>query len=143
MADLKGKHAFVTGGGTGIGLAIAKVLAGAGAEVTISGRRIEVLEEAAQGTPGLHPLAMDVADEKDTRAVFAAAREARGPITICIANAGIAEGRMVPKTSLDFWRRIMSINLDGAFLTMREALPDMLEAGWGRMIGISSWTRPS
>jgi 3-hydroxybutyrate dehydrogenase len=45
---------------------------------------------------------------------------------------------MVPKTSLDFWRRIMSINLDGAFLTMREALPDMLEAGWGRMIGISS-----
>ncbi len=138
MADLKGKHAVVTGGGTGIGLAIAQALAGAGAEVTITGRRADVLEQVAADTPGLHPLAMDVGDEASVKDGFAAARDARGPITICVANAGIAEGRTVPKTSLAFWRRTMATNLDGAFLTMREALPDMETAGWGRMIAISS-----
>lgn len=138
MTDLAGKHALVTGGGTGIGLAIAQALAGAGAAVTITGRRIEVLEQVAAGTPGLHPLAMDVSDEASVKDGFAAARDAHGPITICIANAGLAEGRTVPKTSLEFWRRTMATNLDGAFLTMREALPDMEAAGWGRMIAISS-----
>ena len=136
MDDLTGKHAIVTGGGTGIGLAIARALAGAGAEVTITGRRAEVLEEVAGD--GLHAQQMDVADEASVQAGFEAARTARGPIAICVANAGIAEGRTVPKTSLDFWRKTMAINLDGAFLTMRAALPDMEAAGWGRMIGVSS-----
>ncbi len=136
MDDLTGKHAIVTGGGTGIGLAIARALAGAGAEVTITGRRAEVLGEVAGD--GLHAQQMDVAEEASVLAGFEAARDARGPITICVANAGIAEGRSVPKTSLDFWRKTMAINLDGAFLTMRAALPDMEAAGWGRMIGVSS-----
>ncbi len=136
MDDLTGKHAIVTGGGTGIGLAIARALAGAGAEVTITGRRAEVLKEVAGD--GLHAQQMDVAEEASVLAGFEAARDARGPITICVANAGIAEGRSVPKTSLDFWRKTMAINLDGAFLTMRAALPDMEAAGWGRVIGVSS-----
>lgn len=138
MDDLTGRHAIVTGGGTGIGLAIARALAGAGAEVTITGRRGEVLEAAARDHARLHPLQMDVADEASISAGFEAARAAHGPITICVANAGIAEGRSLPKTSLEFWRRTMAINLDGAFLTMRAALPDMLEEGWGRVIGVSS-----
>ncbi len=135
---LTGRHALVTGGGTGIGLAIAKALAGAGAQVTITGRRLEVLQEAAQAQAQLHPLTMDVAEEESVVGGVAEAASARGPVTICVANAGIAEGRSLPKTDLAFWRRMMAINLDGAFLTIRECLPAMKDAGWGRVLAVSS-----
>ncbi len=135
---LDGKHALVTGGGTGIGLAIARALAAEGAEVMITGRRLATLEAAAAGEAGLHPLAMDVTDEASVRAGIAAAADARGPVAICVANAGIAEGRSISKTDLEFWRRIMATNLDGVFLTLREALATLKGAEWGRMIAISS-----
>ncbi|MGR3624175.1 SDR family NAD(P)-dependent oxidoreductase [Pseudophaeobacter sp.] len=134
--DLSGKHALVTGGGTGIGLAIAKALAEAGAQVTITGRRQEVLEEVA--TEGLHPLAMDVREEADIIAKIETAVAARGPIQICVANAGVAEGKALHKTSLDFWRNMMSTNLDGAFLTIRECLKSMHQTDWGRIITVAS-----
>ncbi|MGI3165924.1 SDR family NAD(P)-dependent oxidoreductase [Pseudooceanicola sp. 200-1SW] len=134
--DLKGKHALVTGGGTGIGLAIARALAEAGAEVTITGRRMEVLEAVAG--PGLHPAVMDVTDEGAIRDVTAAAVAARGPVQICVANAGIAEGRKLHKTSAEFWRKIMATNLDGCFYTVRESLQSMLTTDWGRVIAVSS-----
>ncbi|MDE4173972.1 SDR family NAD(P)-dependent oxidoreductase [Phaeobacter sp. PT47_59] len=133
---LKGKHALVTGGGTGIGLAIARALAAQGAEVTITGRRQEVLEEVA--TKGLHPMAMDVRDEDDIVTKIQAAVDARGPIQICVANAGIAEGKSLHKTTLDFWRNMMATNLDGAFLTIRESLKSMRTTDWGRVITVSS-----
>ncbi|MDF1855655.1 SDR family oxidoreductase [Pseudooceanicola sp.] len=135
---LKGKHAIVTGGGTGIGLAIARALVSEGAEVTITGRRIEVLKEVAD--PGMHPLVMDITDEAQVRDVTAAAVAARGPIQICVANAGIAEGRKLHKTSGEFWRKIMATNLDGSFYTVRESLHSMLGTDWGRVIVISSIT---
>ncbi|WP_323038270.1 SDR family NAD(P)-dependent oxidoreductase [Gemmobacter sp.] len=135
---LQGRHALVTGGGTGIGLAIAQALAAQGAQVTIAGRRADVLDQAAATAPGLHPLVMDVADESSVVDGIAAAVAARGPISICIPNAGIAEGRALGKTDMDFWRRMMAINLDGAFLTIRECLPGMRQVGWGRIIAISS-----
>ena len=134
--NLSGKHALVTGGGTGIGLAIARALADAGAEVTITGRRIEVLESVSG--PSLHPLVMDVNSEESVRAGVQAATAARGPVTICIANAGIAEGKAIHKSSLEDWRKILTTNLDGAFLTIRDCLDGMHEAGWGRVIAISS-----
>lgn len=133
---LEGRHALVTGGGTGIGLAIARALAGAGADVTITGRRAEVLAEAAG--PRLHPLAMDVTDEDSVVNTTARAVEARGPVAICVANAGIAEGRALHKTDLAFWRRTMATNLDGAFLTIRECLRPMRALDWGRVIAVSS-----
>lgn len=133
---LTGRHALVTGGGTGIGLAIAQALAGAGAEVTITGRRLAVLEAAAGSR--LHPQAMDVSDEASVGAGIGAAVAARGPVTICVANAGIAEGSALHKTSLDDWRRIMATNLDGTFLTLRACIPGMKAAGWGRAIAVSS-----
>lgn len=136
--ELNGKHAFVTGGGTGIGLAIARDLAKAGAQVTITGRRQEVLDAVAAETPGLHGMAMDVRDEADVIAKMAQAVDERGPIAICIANAGIAEGRSLHKTDLEFWRNMMATNLDGAFLTIREALKSMHGEDWGRVIAISS-----
>lgn len=133
---LEGKHALVTGGGTGIGLAIARSLAEAGAGVTITGRRAAVLSQAAG--PRLTPLAMDVTEEASVVEAIATAVAARGPIAICIANAGIAEGRALHKTDLDLWRRVMSTNLDGAFLTIRECLASMRGLDWGRVIAISS-----
>lgn len=138
MTDLTGKHALVTGGGTGIGLAIATSLAEAGAEVTITGRRAEVLDEAAATHPRLHAAVMDVTSEDDIKSAIAAARAARGPITICVANAGIAEGRKLSKTSTELWRKVMAVNLDGVFLTVRECVADMEAADWGRVIAISS-----
>ena len=133
---LQGKHAFITGGGTGSGLAIARAFAEQGASVTITGRRQEVLDEVAGN--GITGLAMDVRDEADVVAKVAAAVEARGPVQICVANAGVAEGRAVHKTSMEFWRNMMATNLDGAFLTIRECLTSMRPTGWGRVITIAS-----
>ncbi|UYV36093.1 SDR family oxidoreductase [Rhodobacteraceae bacterium D3-12] len=133
---LKGKHALVTGGGTGIGLAIARALVAEGAEVTITGRRIDVLRDVAE--PGMFPATMDVSDEAMSAEVIDAAVAERGPIQICVANAGIAEGRKLHKTDTEMWRRIMAINLDGCFFTIRESLRSMLTTDWGRVIAVSS-----
>lgn len=133
---LSGKHALVTGGGTGIGLSIAQAFAAQGAHVTITGRRAEKLEAAA--TDRIHPLVMDVMDENSVVDGIAQAVARQGPVQICVPNAGIAEGRALHKTDLDFWRRMMATNLDGAFLTIRESLKSMHDTDWGRVIAISS-----
>lgn len=135
---LHGKHALVTGGGTGIGLAIARALADAGADVTITGRRIDALTAAARHAISLHPMVMDVTHEDAVRDTIAAAVDARGPVQIVVANAGIAEGRKLHKTDTALWRRIMATNLDGVFFTIRESMPSMLQTDWGRVIAISS-----
>ena len=134
--SLAGKHALVTGGGSGIGLAIARMLADQGCHVTITGRRQEVLDRVAGD--GLFGMSMDVRDEEAVVQTIAAAVAARGPVQICVANAGIAEGRALHKTDLAFWRDMMATNLDGAFLTIREALGSMRQTDWGRVIAVSS-----
>ncbi|WP_417603064.1 SDR family NAD(P)-dependent oxidoreductase [Primorskyibacter flagellatus] len=133
---LAGKHALVTGGGTGIGLAIARALAERGAVVTITGRRRAVLEKVADGI--LHPAEMDVRDEASVVEGIAGAVAAHGPVQICVPNAGIAEGRALHKTDMTFWRDMMATNLDGAFLTIRECLASMHQTDWGRVIAVSS-----
>ncbi|GAA4216842.1 NAD(P)-dependent dehydrogenase (short-subunit alcohol dehydrogenase family) [Sagittula marina] len=133
---LTGKHALVTGGGTGIGLAIARALAEQGAKVTITGRRLDTLEAVAGD--GLHPLRMDVQDEASVTDGIAEAVAARGPVQICVPNAGLAEGRALLKTDMDFWRNMMATNVDGAFLTIRESLKSMTTTDWGRVIAVSS-----
>ena len=133
MTVLDGKTALVTGGGTGIGLASAKALAGAGAQVFITGRRRSVLEDAANAH-GLQALVMDVTDEASVFAGF----EAVGKVDILVANAGIARGQNIMGSDTAFWREIMTTNLDGAYLTIREALRRMPVKDWGRVIAISS-----
>lgn len=133
---LKGKHALVTGGGTGIGLAIAQMLVARGAHVTITGRRADVLEEVA--TDGMTAMAMDVRDENDVTTKIAGAVADRGPVQICVPNAGVATGKAAHKTDMTFWRDMMATNLDGAFLTIRECLPGMRSTDWGRVIAVSS-----
>ncbi len=133
---LTNRHALITGGGTGIGLAIARTLAAQGAQVTITGRRRDILQSVA--TDQIHALAMDVTDEAQQIEAITQAVSERGAINICVANAGIAEGRSLQKTTMEFWRQIMATNLDGAFITIRESLRSMLESDWGRVIAISS-----
>ena len=136
--DLQDKHALVTGGGTGIGLDIARGLAAKGARVTITGRRLDVLEAAAKDVPGLFPMAMDVSDENSVRSGIANAAKARGPVEICVANAGIAEGQPFEQVTMDDWRRMMATNLDGVFVTLQAALATLPEHSPGRMIVMSS-----
>jgi len=133
-----GRHALITGGGTGIGEAIALALAAQGCTVTITGRRLEPLEATCAKAGGIHPLVMDVSSEDSVVQGTAGAIKARGPVDIHVANAGIAETSAFAKTSLEFWRKVMTTNLDGAFLSCREVVPGMLASGWGRIITISS-----
>lgn len=136
--DFSGQHALVTGGGTGIGLGIATALADKGAEVTITGRDLSRLEAQAAAHSGLHPLQMDVGDETSVREGISAAAQARGPITICVANAGIAEPAPFRSETLDHWRSIMATNLDGVFLTFQSAMATLEPDQPARMIAISS-----
>jgi len=133
-----GKHALVTGGGTGIGAGIAVALAQAGAEVTITGRRADKLAQIASTHSRLHTLVMDVDDEASVRDGIAKAASDRGPIQICIANAGIAEGGPFEKTTLAQWRKMMTTNLDGVFLTFQAAMATLPADMPARMIVISS-----
>ena len=134
MDGLRGRHALVTGGGSGIGRAIAEGLREAGAAVTVTGRRRRPLE----AVPGCLPIVMDVAEEASVVAGVEAARAENGPVHICVANAGVAEGRNLAETDAAFWRWMMGINLDGCLHTFRACIPDMLEESWGRAIAISS-----
>lgn len=138
MESLAGKHALVTGGGTGVGAAIARNLAAEGARITLAGRRREPLEETAAGIPEAAVVQADVTDETAVREMFEAARAAHGPLDILVANAGAAESVALKNTSLDQWERMLSVNLTGSFLCAREALTDMLDSDQGRIIFVSS-----
>ncbi len=133
---LAGKRMLVTGGGTGSGADLARGFAAAGAEVVVTGRRQEPLDDVANSSPRIRAIAGDVTNEDDVVRMFAEA----GPVDIVIANAGIAESAPLLKTSLERWQRIIDINLTGAFLTLREGLRQLDGRGWGRLIVISSIT---
>jgi NAD(P)-dependent dehydrogenase (short-subunit alcohol dehydrogenase family) len=140
MAPLVGKHALITGGGTGIGAAIARTLADAGAAVSLVGRRAAPLQEVAARLPKATAIVADVTREADTIAMVGAARAAHGPIGILIANAGAAESAPIGKVDLAHWQRMLDVNLTGAFLSAKAALPDIAGdgAGHGRIVFIAS-----
>lgn len=140
MTQMKhlGKHALVRGGGSGIGLAIATALAAEGAQVTITGRRLDVLQHAAARVSGLFAVALDVTDDHAVEAITVAAVNARGPIQICVANAAQAKAGRLHETSTSEWRTMMATNVDGAFFTIRAAMRSMLTCDWGRVIALSS-----
>lgn len=138
MAKLTGKHALITGGGTGVGAAIARRLADEGAVVTLVGRRLAPLEAVASRISGAATVQADVTEEDSVAAMFEAARAIHGPVGILVANAGAAESAAVKDTSLARWQRMLSVNLTGAFLCARGALEDMQIAGEGRIVFVSS-----
>jgi len=133
-----GRHALVTGGGTGVGKAIALALAKAGVEVTICGRRQDALDAAAAGNARLHGIAADVTDEASMLALYERAAGARGPIDIVVANAGIASSAPAHRVSLADWQRIIDVNLTGAFLTVKPALAGMAKRKSGRIVFVAS-----
>jgi NAD(P)-dependent dehydrogenase (short-subunit alcohol dehydrogenase family) len=123
------RRALVTGGGSGIGYAIAQALASAGHDVTIAGRNAEKLKRT-----GLHHLIADVTDD----ASIAAAAKAAGPIDIFIANAGAAPTAATLKTSRALWDQTLAVNLTSAFICAQAFAPPMIERGWGRFIAVAS-----
>ena len=137
MGALSGRHALVTGGGSGIGAAIAVALAEAGATVTIAGRRREPLDAVAAEHQGLRAAVADVTDEASVAALFRDAAAA-GPLSIVVANAGMAESAPFARTTLDAFERIVAVNLTGVFLTLREAARALAGDPWGRLMAIAS-----
>ena len=141
MGELDGRHALITGGGTGIGAAIARALAGAGASVSIVGRRRAPLEEVATGLENALVIIADVTLESDCEAMANAARKVHGPIDIVIANAGMADSAPLAKIDLAHWQRTIDVNLTGAFLTVKSVLADITRkhsSASGRIIFIAS-----
>ncbi len=138
MGELANRHALVTGGGTGIGAAIAGALGGAGAAVSLVGRRKAPLEGVASSLPKAAAIVADVTREQDCAAMIEAARAAHGPIDIVIANAGMAESAPAGKIDLGHWQRMIDVNLTGAFLTVRAALADVTRGSEGRIVFVAS-----
>src|SRR5882724_9661296 len=138
MDDLSGRHALVTGGGTGVGAAIALALARGGANVTISGRRQEPLEKTAQEHTRLRWATGDVTDAQSVKSMFATASAAHGPVDIVIANAGAAASKPFLKMDASDLQAMLDVNLTGVFHVWQAALQPMLDSGWGRLIAIAS-----
>lgn len=138
MTDLTGKHALVTGGGSGIGASIATTLARAGARVTIAGRRQEALEQTAASAPNMFALVADVTDEDSIAKLYEQAEAARGPFDIVVPNAGSAESAPAEKITSAGWSNTLNVNLTGAFFSVKPALAGMRKRGWGRIIFIAS-----
>jgi NAD(P)-dependent dehydrogenase (short-subunit alcohol dehydrogenase family) len=135
---LTGHHAIVTGGGTGIGAAIAHALAAEGAKLTLVGRREEPLRLTAARLGSATIAAADVTDHGQVEAAFASAREAHGPITILVNNAGAAESAPFAKVTPEAWRRTLAVNLDALLHCCQAALPDLLAAPAGRIVTVAS-----
>lgn len=131
MSALSGHHALVTGAGTGIGAAIARTLARAGASVTLAGRRRTPLLETATllSTPHFIADGFDVTDPASIERGLAAARAALGPVSILVNNAGAAESASFAKTDAALLRRMLAVNLEGAFAVTHAAVSDLMARG--------------
>ena len=130
---VSGKHVVVTGGGTGVGAAIAQLMAQAGARVTIMGRSAESL-----ATQNLPYQVCDVTNRELVTKAFDKARVENGPVLAVIANAGASESVPFAKMQPGTLDKMLSVNLTGVANVWQEALPDQKDAGWGRMIAVAS-----
>ena len=135
---LAGRHAVVTGGGTGIGAAIAEALAGEGAKLTLVGRRREPLERTAKILESVLVCPCDVTSRDDVGRAFELARDAQGPVSILVNNAGAAAGAPFAKVTPELWRDMLAVNLDGMFHCCQAALSDLLAADTGRIVTVAS-----
>jgi NAD(P)-dependent dehydrogenase (short-subunit alcohol dehydrogenase family) len=124
--------------GTGIGAAIAPMLANAGAAVTICGRRRAPLETTAKQHTNIHAEIADVTDEQSVAALYSKAQQARGRFAIVVANAGGTQSAPIEKVSAALWTDTLNVNLTGAFLSVQPAIHAMREHKWGRIVFIAS-----
>ncbi len=138
MKTLRGKHAIVSGGGTGIGAEIAVALANAGANVSIVGRREEPLRATALRNNLISWYACDVCAGDAVKEAFIELRSRTGPVDIGIANAGSAKSVAFSKMAESDLRDTINVNLIGVFNVWKNALEDMKQAGWGRLLAVAS-----
>ncbi len=142
---LAGKHALVTGGARGIGAAVARALLAAGARVTLAGRNADRLADSVQQMrqlPDMHGevdyVVLDVTQQTSVQEGFARACARFGAIAILVNNAGQAISAPFVKTDETLWREMLAVNLDGVFFCTQAVLPEMLTAGWGRIVNVAS-----
>jgi 3-hydroxybutyrate dehydrogenase len=140
---LDNRLTLITGGGRGIGRAIALAFAREGASVVVAARSLDQIESAANEVRACGAIAAafacDVADAASVQQMFSQVRDqfGRGP-DILVNNAGIAESATVDKTSDELWQRHIGVNLSGTFFCTRAVVPEMMASGWGRIINIAS-----
>jgi NAD(P)-dependent dehydrogenase (short-subunit alcohol dehydrogenase family) len=139
-ALLADRIALITGAGRGIGKAIAEAYAAAGAVVVVSDINEGSAKEVAAALPRAESAVCDVRDEASVAALVKGVVERHGRLDVCVANAGVGKAQPLAETSLADWRAITSVNLDGVFLTVREAALAMAATGGGSIIGMASIT---
>jgi meso-butanediol dehydrogenase/(S,S)-butanediol dehydrogenase/diacetyl reductase len=137
---LKGKVALITGGGTGIGTAIAKRFVAEGAKICITGRRHEMLDKVAQSLPlgRVATCSGDVTKVEDVGRMVETALALEGRVDVVVNNAGIDPGGTVTDLDPELWRQVIEINLTGPFLVMKASIPHLIKKGGGSIINISS-----
>ena len=141
---LKNKIALITGGGRGIGKAIADSFAREGARVAVVARTLEQVKQVAEQLANnygvqTHACVCDVSDSASVENMFQDVRKAfDDDVDILVNNDGVAESATLVNTTDELWNRHLGINLSGTFYCSRAALPTMLERGWGRIINIAS-----
>ena len=143
--DVRGHVVLVTGGASGLGLAIARVLAQCGARVVIADRNEARLAEAASELPDVEPAALDVADPEAVDALVASVVDRHGRLDVAFANAGIAAGRgpghaagLIDTFDLELWRQVLDVNLTGVVHTVRAAARPMKQQRSGSIIVTAS-----
>ena len=141
-ALLTGKGAVVTGGGRGIGVAVARALTRSGAAVVVTARTAAEIETVAEGLRAAgrtaHAVPCDVGDPDSVAAMAARAEELLGTVDILVNNAGIARSAPFLRVSLDQWQTVHRVNATGVLLVTQAFLPGMLERGWGRIVNVAS-----
>lgn len=142
-APLTGRQAVVTGGGRGIGAAVADALARAGAAVSLIGRNAEKLCETATRIADAYGVktataTADVSDEAAVRRAIETVRDSLGAPAILVNNAGVGISSPFLKSDSAFWRQVLDVDLMGAVYCTQAVLPDMLQAKWGRIVNIAS-----
>ncbi len=138
--QLKGKVALITGGGQGIGTAIAERFVAEGARICITGRRQELLDKVAASLPtgSVTTCSGDVSKLEDARRMVDATVSFGGRIDVLVNNAGMDPGGTIVDIDPELWRRVVDVNLTGPFLLMKAALPHMIKDGGGSIINIAS-----
>ena len=138
--NLKGKVALITGGGTGIGTAIAERFVADGAKICITGRRKELLEKVAKSLPSGSVVVCqgDVSKEEDVKRMVETTVKFGGKIDVLVNNAGTNHPAPIVELDPKMWREVIEVNLTGPFLLMKTVIPHMLKEGGGSIINISS-----
>ncbi|MGY3896270.1 SDR family oxidoreductase [Aeromonas enterica] len=143
MNELRAKRALISGGASGIGLAIAEALAAQGIELVLASRRQPLLEReaarlSAQYGVRVLPLVLDICDSAQVRAQHAQAKALLGPIDLLINNSGVGSDHLVQDLPESEWDRVMNTCAKGSFLLTQSCLPDMLAHQHGTIINIAS-----